>query len=351
MIGRRWKGLALILPLVFLAAACGSGTKATNASATYPDDYYKGKTITWIVSGSAGGGTDVLARAYAPFLTKYLPGSPKIQFKYLTGGGGIEAANYIYNVAKPDGLTIATLGSEQINSEILGDSGVNYKFEKLTFLGNFLGRDQMLWVRSSFGVKTFQDLLNSPKQPKIGARTASHSTALLPLVLAGALPDKPLFKMVYGYNGGSDVDLDVERGALDGRSNSVGSVEATHQEWIDKGFLVPLVYEGQQRHPDFPNVPTVDEVIPADHKDLINLLRAPDLATRPPVAPPTLPDGIAQILRKAFVAMSNDADFKKKVEDLGYPFQWIPPQDTQKSVAAVLSDPNLEAQYKKIVGK
>jgi tripartite-type tricarboxylate transporter receptor subunit TctC len=345
---RQYKALSLILPLVFLVAGCGGDDPLTNKD--IKADYYKGKTITWIVSGSAGGGTDVLTRAYAPFLSKYLEGHPKVQFKYLTGGGGIEAGNYIYNVAKKDGLTLATLGSENLFSQILGEDGVKYQFQKLTFLGNFLARDQMLFVRGDFGVDNFDELMDASEPPKIGARTASHSTALLPLILQGSFPDKKLFDMVYGYDGGEDVDLDVERGALDGRSNSVGSVESTHQDWIDDKFLVPLVYEGQERHPDFPDVPTVGEVVPPEHQDLIALLRAPDLTTRPPVAPPGLPSDLSDMLRKAFEDMSNDPDFEKTVEDLGYPFQWITPDQEADAVTSVLSDKDLEEDYKGLVG-
>ena len=186
---RHYKAVAmsLLMPLMLLATGCGGDDTLTNKD--IKADYYKGKTITWVVSGSAGGGTDVLTRVYAPFLSKYLEGHPKVEFKYLTGGGGIEAGNYIYNVAKKDGLTLATLGSENMFSQILGEEGVEYDFQKVTFLGNFLARDQMLFLRKDVGIDNFDELLDVDEPPKVGARRR-RTRRPAALILQGSFPER-----------------------------------------------------------------------------------------------------------------------------------------------------------------
>src|SRR3954463_1314617 len=79
------------------------------ASAAQADDFYKGQTVTIILSSAPGGGCDAVARTLAQHLPKHIPGSPTVVVKNMAGAGGIVAANYLYNVAPKDGLTIGGL--------------------------------------------------------------------------------------------------------------------------------------------------------------------------------------------------------------------------------------------------
>src|SRR4030095_13988697 len=76
------------------------------ASAASGDDFYKGKTIRIVVGFSAGGGFDTYSRALARHLSKHILERPAIVVENMTGGGSLIAANHVYKVAKPDGLTI-----------------------------------------------------------------------------------------------------------------------------------------------------------------------------------------------------------------------------------------------------
>ena len=99
-------------------------------------DFYRGKTITIIHGRSAGGSGEYRARAVAPFLQKYIPGNPTIVHEYMDGGGGRKAANHIFNTARPDGLTIGSVGSGVVVSAVLGETGVQYDLDKLHFVGS-----------------------------------------------------------------------------------------------------------------------------------------------------------------------------------------------------------------------
>src|SRR5262245_30012977 len=102
---------ALLAPLVLLPNCLYSQS-----------DFYRGKTITIIHGRSAGGAGDVRVRAVAPFLNKYIPGNPTIVHEYMDGGGGRKAANYIFNAARPDGLTIGNVGGGVVASAVLGET-------------------------------------------------------------------------------------------------------------------------------------------------------------------------------------------------------------------------------------
>lgn len=339
-------GVASVLAVAMSGCAGGA---AAPASVEAGEDYYAGKTITWIVAASPGGGGDNLARAYAPFLEEYLPGDQQIVFEYMEGGGGVEAVNYMVNVADQDGLTISTATQDSFISQLLGSDGVQYTFQDLTFLGNFTQDDQMLIARSDFGVRTFDEFLAAGKPMRSGARSAAHPVARVPLVI-DAIFDPPLFEMTYGYSGGSDVTLDVERGALDGRSVSVGSLNSTNPEWIADDFVVPLVYAGRERHPDFPDVPTLIEVTPQDKQALLGLIFDLEVVSRSLVTTPELPQGAQQQLEAAFSAMAADPAVEAAVNDLGFEFTANSGEDIAAAVAAVADNQQTIDALRQIVG-
>src|SRR4029453_12535422 len=89
--------LALFL-LVFTAAI---------AQAQAP--FYQGKTIPIIVGSKAGDAYDLYPRMLAEFMPKYIPGNPNIIIQNVPGAASMIAANQVYNVAKPDVLTIGAI--------------------------------------------------------------------------------------------------------------------------------------------------------------------------------------------------------------------------------------------------
>ena len=70
------------------------------------DDFYRGKQVSFVVSGGVGGGYDASARLIAQYLPKYIPGAPAVVVQNQPGAGGLGATNWLYNVAPRDGLTI-----------------------------------------------------------------------------------------------------------------------------------------------------------------------------------------------------------------------------------------------------
>ena len=81
------------------------------SSALAQTPFYQGKTVQIRVGFAAGGAFDVWARVIASHLGRFVPGNPTFVVQNMTGGGSMVAANYIYSVAKPDGLTLGGHGA------------------------------------------------------------------------------------------------------------------------------------------------------------------------------------------------------------------------------------------------
>src|SRR3990170_8849529 len=97
--------------------------------------FYQGKTVTMVRAGPSGDTGDMRVRALIPILQKYIPGNPTIVPEFMPGGGGRKAVNYIYKVARPDGLTIGNVCSGFASSAVLGDPGVQTDIDTLTYMG------------------------------------------------------------------------------------------------------------------------------------------------------------------------------------------------------------------------
>jgi len=102
------------------------------------ESFFKGKTIRFIAGSTPGGGTDVLIRLQARYLSKHIPGKPRIIVVNMPGAGGLIAANYLYNRAGSDGLTISNLNNGLLYRVATHDRGAKFRLDKFTYLGQAL---------------------------------------------------------------------------------------------------------------------------------------------------------------------------------------------------------------------
>jgi tripartite-type tricarboxylate transporter receptor subunit TctC len=179
--------------------------------------FYQGKTITVLQGREPGGTGDSRARAVTQFLQKYIPGNPTIIHEFMAGGGGNRAANHMYAVAKPDGLTIGSVSSGMLSSAILGSAGVKYQFEKFHYLGAAdAGGHYVLYTRKEAGASNLEKL-RAASGIRIGAQSVGHSNYNLGRLAAYLLPLKEA-RLVTGY-ASPEIDAAVLRGELDARFN------------------------------------------------------------------------------------------------------------------------------------
>lgn len=282
--------------------------------------FTQGKTLRIIVGSSPGGGFDIHARTLARHIVKYLPGSPKAIVQNMPGGGGVRAANYLYNVAKPDGLTI--LASIPIHvQQLVGREEVRYDLKSFRWIGNTTSEVMVALVRSDTPYGSLDTIKASSKAPNFGYNSMGDISYQFSALLNRTLGTK--IHLIAGYRGTSIVKHAVESGELDGfAGTNLTAVFSALRDWLQKNYLTILVQSGTwdpktssyKRHPLLKNVPTIWELAPPKHRRLINLVHAGQVMGRPYVAPPKVPESRIKILRDAFWTAVNSKKYKKEAK-------------------------------------
>ena len=196
---------------------------------------FSGKTVTIIVGYKAGGGYDATARMIARHLPKHLPGKPTVIVQNMPGANSIIAANHMYNVAKPDGLTIGTFNRNLPIAQLTKVEGVKYDVTKFQWIGSAANESTVLAIRTDLPYKSFDELRKAKETVVIGSTGPGANTHDFPLLLKEVLGLN--FKIVSGYSSSADIMLAVERKEVDGRAGSYTSL----RPFIDRNLVRPLV--------------------------------------------------------------------------------------------------------------
>lgn len=292
---------------------------AINANAQAP--FYQGKTVTFIVGFPAGSYDDLWPRQIAQYLPKYIPGNPNVIVQNMPGAGSMIAANYVFTVIKPDGLTLAGVQPALYFNQLVGLKEVKFDWPKFNFIGSPWQSQLLLYMRSDTPYKTIEDARNPAVPPKCGSTGPSSTGNYIPKLLNEVVGTK--FQVISGYQGGTDVDLAVERGELQCRAFTIETYFGREPffTWEKKGFVRNLVQTGRKRDPRLPGVPTIYELMDkykaseADRRLAAVVLANGDMG-RPIIMPPGVAPERVKIMRDAFnKAMADNqllAEAKKK---------------------------------------
>ena len=288
-------------------------------------EFFKGKTVRLVVGTSAGGAQDEWARFLAPHLGRNIPGGPDIVVQNMPGAGTVIAANYIYNIAKPDGLTIGLVNPAIYIDQLQGSKEVKFDWTKFSWIGSPEGIDQVLFIRTDFPQKTLDELRKAAEPPRCAATGRSGGGYFLPRLLEEGLGIK--IQMVVGYGGGGDMNLAMEKGEVQCRAGTVSAYVGREptRTWAANGFTRALVQSGTKRYAKLPDVPTLYEVMgtyktPDATRRVAKVLLASGDLGRPFFGPPGMAAGRLKIFRDAFTKTMKDeallAEAKKKQWDL-----------------------------------
>ncbi len=280
--------------------------------------FTKGKTVRIIVGTNPGGGFDTHARVIARHLGKHLPGNPKIIVQNMPGGSGVIAANYLYNVVKPNGLTI--LASLPVHvQQLIGRKVVQYDLTNVNWIGSTNGEVMVAMVRN---VKEFRDLKaikSATTRPNFGYGSKAGLSHQF-----GALINRVLelnIHLISGYRGTARIKMAVEQGELDGFAGvTMTAAFSSVGDWLSKDRVTILVQSGAwdsktstfKRHPRIKDVPTVLELVAPEDRPLVNLISAGQVGGRPYVAPPKVPADRVKTLRDAFWATVTSPKYKSE---------------------------------------
>jgi len=323
---------------------------ATAVSASAQSNFYQGKTITLVNGRSTGGSGDFRARAVVPFLQKYIPGNPTIVNEYMDGAGGRKAANYIFNNARPDGLTIGSVGSGVVVSAVLGETGVQYDIDKLHFVGTpYSASHYVLITRREAGLTTL-DKLRQATGLRIGSQAVGHSNYTIGRIMTWLLGLKDT-KEVIGFTN-PERRAAIIRGEIDGYAVSDSGVLP---EWLEKNLVdvhVILAVPRNNKHPIFHQVPELDGFVKNEgERRVVTMYRNFSLTGAPFILPPAMPKDRVEIikdaLRKSFKDPAFLQEYRKLVGDDPSPLM---PEENEKAIRELPRDRETVELYKKFAG-
>jgi tripartite-type tricarboxylate transporter receptor subunit TctC len=304
-------------------------------------DFYRGKTIEFLVAGAAAGATDVAARTVAKHLGKHIPGNPIFVVRNMPGATGLLMTNNLYNVAKRDGTVMGmTLSNELLEPrlKLLSPDGSSVKFDifRMRWIGTPMQEPQVTWVWHTTPTKSFSDL----KEHTIlmGATAASADNSLLPLLINQLLGTR--MKVVTGYDGQNAINIAVERGEIQGNNTGLSNLVALKSDWVrDRKFRVLLQF-GAERHSSLPDVPTAAELTTSEDDRAMLLFYALKFTmARPIVLPPDVPNEQAQILETAFNATMKDNQYLDEARRLGLDNNWLGSEEMTKQLQLIQRTP------------
>ena len=331
------------LTVELIALIVGSMLKVANVSAQIDGDF-KGKTVRLIIGTSTGGGVDLYARLVAQFLGKHLPGEPVIVAQNMPGASSVVAANYLYSVAKPDGLTLGALQGGAFFDQVLGHNTVKFDWAKFTWIGSPERLEAQLYMRADSPYKTLEDIRRAAEPPRCGGAGTGATGYFVPKILEETLGLK--FKTVTGYQSGGEIDIAVERGELHCRAFDIGSFVGRDptRTWFKNGFVKSLIQTGRQRDARLGDVPTLYELM--DKQKTADPLRR--MATvvlssggfgRPMVAPPGMAADVARTIRDGYGKMLKDQEFVAEVKKRRYDLEPVSWEEMQSLAKEVTSQP------------
>ena len=311
---------------VLLAAGCLAFCIVLGGAAAYAqsEPFFQGKTIRILVGFTSGGLYDQYARILSQTMPKYIPGNPSIIVQNMPGAGSLIAANYVYGVAKPDGLTLGMIGSGFYLDQLLGKKEANYDVRKFNFIGSVDQRDLMLFMRADAPWKSIEDILAAKEPPKCGATGTSDLTTILANILEETLAVKT--NVVRGYPGGAEIDLAVEKGEIHCRGTGITTHYAREPyfTWHKNGFDRHIIQTGARKDPRLGDTPTLNELMDKKKtaeisRNVARVLLISATLGRPLVATPGIPPERVKVLRDAYVRAFKEPEVveeskKKKLE-------------------------------------
>ncbi len=306
---KKYLGYRIITLTLLVFLAWGAGTTPKVWAQEKP--FYKGKTVRIIVCCTPGGFYDRWARLLSRYMGKYMPGNPDFIVQNMPGAGSLIAANYVYNVAKPDGLSILMPLGNFYMAQFVGMKEVRFDINKFIWIGTQEKSHMILYARADAPYKSIEDILKAKVRPKCGSTGTSSAGHLVPKALEAGLGAK--IKIVSGYPGGAEVDVAVERGEINCRGITIPPHFGREPflTWHKKGFDQHIVVTGDKRDPRAPNTPTIYELMDkykaSDfNRRIVRVLTGSGNVGRPFAVAPGVPADRVKSLREAYAKALKD---------------------------------------------
>jgi tripartite-type tricarboxylate transporter receptor subunit TctC len=302
------------------------------------EDFYAGKTMTFIVGSGVGGGYDLQARLTARHLGKHIPGHPTIVVQNMPAAGGMAATNYLYGTQSPqDGTVIALVQRGMLLAKLTYPAATRFEIEKFHWLASLHSETAVaLAWNATAPHRTAKDLFE--KELIVGG-IVGVDPETTPKLYNSLIGTK--FKVVNGYNSTGDIALAIERGEVQGIADwSWSSINSVRPQWLRDKKITMLLQGALEREPELGDLPSALDYVKSDaDRKVLQLHFTQKLAARPIVAPPAVPADRIAMLRAAFIALGKDKDFLADAENARQEIGIVSGEEVDKVVKLIVSTP------------
>jgi tripartite-type tricarboxylate transporter receptor subunit TctC len=329
-----------------------------SGAAAHGQSFYQGKTIRVVVGYLAGDSHDQISRVTTRYMGKYIAGNPDFVVQNMPGAGAMIAANHVYNLTKPDGLTLGTISGGLYFAQLTGRQEVKFDWRKFTWIGSPDHNGHVLFIRTESPYKTLEDIRRAKEPPKCSATGVGSSSHDVPKILEDTLGLR--FRVITGYPGGGEQDLAMERGEVHCRAISTESYFSREPflTWLKKGVVRILLQTSRERDPRIADVPTIYELMdkyktPPEKKKLaIAYLGVGAIGQRPMVSTPGVPPDRAKILRQAYANALKDPEFAEEAKKRGWEVTPVAGDQLEVIAKEVIDQPPEVVEWlKKLLGQ
>jgi tripartite-type tricarboxylate transporter receptor subunit TctC len=343
-----------VIGLLFLLTCLYQLGSISVASAQ--ESFYKGKSIRLIVGSTPGGFYDRWARFFARYMPKYIPGNPEIAVQNMPAAGSLVAANYVYNVAKPDGLTLGMVQYNIYMDQLVGRKEVQFDVRKFSWIGSPASESVLLYMRKDAPYQSIRDIIRAKEPPKCGSSGTVSTDYLLARLLEDAVGAR--FNTVIGYPGGSEIDLAVEKNEVVCRAHNISAHfgREPFNSWHKKDFDRHIIQTGRKRDARLPDTPTIYEMFDEYHSPDGSrrvaqvILTGGDLG-RPMLVTPGTPPERVKIFREAYAKALKDPDLLLETEKAKMDVDPTPGEELEELIKKVMDQPQeVVDRVKKMLG-
>jgi tripartite-type tricarboxylate transporter receptor subunit TctC len=330
-----------LAPTKLCLAALAATLIAGPALGQSAEQFYKGqKNMTIIVGSAAGGSYDTYARVMGRFLSMNLPGNLTFVTNNMPGGGGMRGANYLYNVAPKDGSNLMIMARAIPTAPLLygEESKAQFDATKFTWIGSLV-KEMGMGVVSKTAPATSLDEMKL-KEITMGVSGIEGDPAMYSRLFNSLYGTK--LKNIVGYQGQPETLNAVEKGEVHGLflSGWSGSGRAYVKDKVAKGEWKIFVQMGLDKDPDYPDVPTVMDVItnPKDQQ-VLKFLFGRQVLGQPFTAPPGIPADRAAMLRAAFKKSVDDPAMRAELERQKFSLSPVYGEDAERIIKELYATP------------
>ncbi|MGB7946814.1 MAG: tripartite tricarboxylate transporter substrate-binding protein [Candidatus Binatia bacterium] len=303
------------------------------------DDFYNGKSLRFIVGYAPGGGYDTYTRAIARHIGRFIPGNPSAVVENMEGAGSLLAANYMFNKADPDGLTVGNFNSGMVTQQALGSRGVRFDGHKFGWIGAPVKGFPACMIMGFTGLRTLDDVLKNSAKLKFAGTRAGASGVDLPHIMNELMGTK--IKVITGYRGTSATRLAMRKREADGICSGWESMRVTARAMLDAqgdDKLIPFIINGHVEDPEVRSLPQFTDVLKGEE----NIKAFKTWANqyefqRPLVVPPNTPKERLQTLRTAMQKTLTDPQFLAEAKSSKMLIDNVTGTDVEHIVEEVLS--------------